>query len=92
LTSIVMKSNFTFLSIPTCNLFKNDCNSYNELDARCDILEIKISYDRNSKLCEKKFSSYQAIFDGRNEIIWIVVGKSCIHFFGSCSPVSKANS
>ncbi len=69
LTSITMKSNFTFLSIPTCKFFNNDCNSCNEFDARCDILKIKISYDRNSKLCENFFGFYQAIFDGRNEII-----------------------
>jgi hypothetical protein len=50
-----MKSNFTSLLIPTCNLFKNDCNSCNELDVRCDIFNIKISNDRNSKLCENFF-------------------------------------
>jgi hypothetical protein len=50
-----MKSNFTSLLIPICNHFKNDCDSCNELDVRCDIFKIKISHDRNSKLCENFF-------------------------------------
>jgi hypothetical protein len=50
LTSIATKSKPTFLLIPSCNLFKNDWNSYNELVARIDIFNIRSSYYRNSRL------------------------------------------
>jgi len=91
LTSIATKYKSIFLLIPPCSLSKNDWNFCNELVARFNTFRIRSSYYRNSKL-RISFVLTKWFFNGKNGFIWNMVGKSCIHFLGSCSLVSKVTS
>ncbi len=90
LTWIATKFNFIFLLIPPYSLSKKDWNSCNEFVARFNIFKIKFSYCKNSKL-KISFVPTKWFLGGKNGFIWNVVGKSCIHYFGFWSLVSKAN-